>query len=242
MTLETLPVERWDENSGSMIQTVEVYLMALYQEYQYSGSGFSNTGGSHIPCVLTFDDTEAGYALTNYWEPRDGSYYKPDIEKRFCELDATTIAEALDTQKFILAQIQNCYAQAVEYGKVDTDAVIAGLLKTIRSSPAEASSPGSYIDAHALEYRELTYYGNYTLRYVFSEFLKGGQTDLNGYIMRIVMDDLTGGEALGLEAETGQEYFDAWLEYARRIKEANGIDYMKEYAPKSRMLLQMIEE
>ncbi len=242
VTLATLPIERWDENSNSMIQTVEVYLMALYQEYQYSGNGVSNTGGSHIPCVLTFDDTEAGYVLTNYWEPRDGSYYKPDIEKRFRELGATTIADALDTQKFILAQIQSCYAQAVEYGKVDTGAVIASLLETICSSPAEASSPGSYIDAHPIEYRELTYYGDYTLHHVFSKFLKGVQTDLNGHIMRIVMEDLIGGEALGNEAETGQAYFDAWLENARRIKEANGTDYMKEYAPKSWLLLQMIEE
>lgn len=221
--------------------TVIVYAMVLYQEYSFSDSGIiKSASGGHIPAALTFGKSEDGsYTLTEYWEPRDGAYYGPDIKSRFPE---SIWKDALDTQKFILAQIQSCYAQAVEYGKVDADAVIAGLLETICSSPAEASSPGSYIDAHALEYRELTYYGDYTLRYVFSEFLKGGQTDLNGHIMRIVMDDLIIGEALGLEAETGQAYFDAWLEYARRIEEANGTDYMKEYAPKSWLLLQMIEE
>jgi hypothetical protein len=30
-----------------------VYTMALYQEYEYSGGGFSNTGGSHMPVAIT---------------------------------------------------------------------------------------------------------------------------------------------------------------------------------------------
>ena len=226
---------------ATQVDTVIVYAMVLYQEYSFSDSGIiKNASGGHIPAALTFDSAEDGsYTLTEYWEPRDGAYYGPDIKARFPE---SIWQDAFDTQKYILAQIQNCYAQAVEYGKVDTDAVIAGLLETICSSPAESSVTGDYIDAHPIEYRELTYYGDYTLRYVFSEFLKGGQTGLEGHIMRIVMDDLIGGEALRLYAETGQAYFDAWLEYARRIEEANGTDYMKEYAPKSWLLLQMIEE
>lgn len=115
VALGTLPGKRWDEVSNSTIPTVEVYLMALYQEYQYSGDSFSNTGGSHIPCVLTFDDTEAGYILTDYWEPRDGSYYKPDIEKRFHGLDAATIANALDTQRYIEVQQKECDEKAAQY-------------------------------------------------------------------------------------------------------------------------------
>ncbi len=128
VTLATLPGERWDEDSNSMIKTVEIYLMALYQEYQYSGSSFSNTGGSHIPCVLTFDDTKAGYALTDYWEPRDGSYYKPDIEKRFRGLDAATISAALDTQKYISAQQKECDEKAEQYlAGLTSDGAAGGL-------------------------------------------------------------------------------------------------------------------
>lgn len=40
------------------------------------------------------------------------------------------------------------------------------------ASPALSSNPGDYIAAHPLEYRELIYYGDNTLRYLFSEFLK----------------------------------------------------------------------
>jgi len=115
MTLETLSGKRWDADSNSKIQTVEAYLMVLYQEYSYSDGSFSNTGGSHIPCVLTFDDTETGYVLTDYWEPRDGSYYKPDIEKRFRGLDAAMIANTLDTQRYIEVQQKECDEKAAQY-------------------------------------------------------------------------------------------------------------------------------
>lgn len=224
--------------SSGKIETVSVYAMVLYQEYGFSGATFHEVSGSHIPTVLTFDIGEDGtYTLTEYWIPRDGSYYAPDIREKF---PAGSVEDALDTQKYILAQKQNCYAQAVEYGKVDTDAVIGQLLDVITSSPASSSNPGDYIDAHLIEYRELTYYGDYTLKYVFSEFLKGGQTDLRGHIMRSIMDDLIGGEALGLEADTGQEYFDAWRAHVEGVYAQNDATYMQEKCPKGWLLLQMI--
>ncbi|MPM83014.1 hypothetical protein SDC9_130077 [bioreactor metagenome] len=125
---------------------------------------------------------------------------------------------------------------------MDTNTVIASLFDTIMSSPAASSNPGDYIKAHTVEYRELTYYGDYTLRYVFSEFLKGRQTGLKGHIMRAVMDSLIGGESMGLETETGQEYFDEWLALAKRTEVLNGTEYMKGNAPKAWMLLQMLGE
>jgi len=224
--------------SSGKIETVTVYAMVLYQEYGFSGATFHEVSGSHIPTVLTFDIGEDGtYTLTEYWIPRDGSYYAPDIREKF---PAGSVEDALDTQKYILAQKQNCYAQAMEYGKVDTDAVIGQLLDVITSSPASSSNPGDYIDAHLIEYRELTYYGDYTLKYVFSEFLKGGQTDLRGHIMRSIMDDLIGGEALGLEADTGQEYFEAWRAHVEGVYAQNDATYMQEKCPKGWLLLKMI--
>ena len=223
--------------SSGKIETVSVYAMVLYQEYDFSGATFHEVSGSHIPTVLTFDVSEDGtYTLTEYWIPRDGSYYAPDIREKF---PAGSVEDALDTQKYILVQKQNCYAQAVEYGQVDMDAVIGQLLDVIISSPALSSNPGDYIDAHLIEYRELTYYGDYTLKYVFSEFLKGGQTDLRGHIMRSVMDDLIGGEALGLEADTGQGYFDAWRAHVEGVYAQNDATYMQEKCPKGWLLLQM---
>lgn len=242
VTMDTLEVERWDEESDAAVQTVEVYIMALYQEYGYAGGGFINTGGSHVPCVLTFDLVDGGaYELTEYWEPRDGSYYAPDIEERFKQLSPEVVADALDTQKFILAQIQCCYAQAVEHGNVAADYIVKELFESIMSSPAESSNPGDYIEAHPIEYRELTYYGDYTLRYIFSEFLKGGQTGLKGQLMRIVMDDLAPESKLRQYAETGQEYFDAWRSEAEKLKTENGLAYIQENKHAMWLLLQMLE-
>lgn len=194
------------ENSGN---TVAVYAMAMYMEFRYEDGGFEETGGSHMPVAVTFEKTSGGeYALLEYWTPGDGSYYAPSIKEKF---PPDIYGKAIDTQSYVMGQIQACYAQAIEYGRIDTDANIAKLLGTICSSPASSSRPGDYIDAHPLEYRALLYYGDYTLKYVFAEFLKGGQTGLEGHIMLSAMRSLIGEEDLSPAATgTAQEWFDEW--------------------------------
>lgn len=91
-------------------------------------------------------------------------------------------------------------------------------------------------------YRELTYYGSYTLQYVFSQFLEGGQTGLRGHLMRSVLDDLAPEAQLRLYAETGQEYFDEWKAGAIRISEQHDMEWIKENQPAIWLLLQMIDE
>ncbi len=109
-----------------------------------------------------------------------------------------------------------------------------------QSCPAHSSRPGDYLDAHKLDYRELTYYGDYTLRYVFAEFLKGGQTGLKGQIMRAVMDDLLGAEAVEINADDGQAYFNAWREEVRRRLTSMGMEAVRHGYPKSYLLLTML--
>jgi len=223
--------------SGDKIETITVYTMVLIQKYNYTDNGLSEVGGSHIPTAITFDADETGkYTLKEYWIPRDGSYYAPDIRAKF---PPDTWQDALDTQKYILAQIQNCYAQAIEHKGLDTVPIIENLFETIMSSPAASSNVDDYIDAHRLVYRELTYYGDYTLRYIFSEFLKGGQTGLKGQIMRAVMDDLIGDEKLTVTAGNGQEYFDAWRKHVEQKLLSLGEDAMRENYPKSYLMLTM---
>jgi hypothetical protein len=223
---------------GGETDTVTVYAMVLYETYEYSGATFQSVGGSHIPTALTFDvGTGGDYTLTEYWQPRDGSYYALDIREKFPK---AIRKDALNTQKFILSQIQACYTQAVEYGNVNTDEVIDHLFEVILSSPAASSVPGDYIDAHPIDYRELTYYDDYTLRYIFSAFLKGGQTDLKGSLMCIVMDELIGEEAINQDVSNGQKYFDTWMQSAERMETEHGLDYMKKNAPKAYLLLQLL--
>ncbi|HHT71890.1 MAG TPA: hypothetical protein GX016_10070 [Firmicutes bacterium] len=219
--------------------TTMVYAMALYQEFGYAGSGFCETSGSHMPVAITFKKNAAGeYKLKEYWTPQDGSYYAPSIKEKF---PADIYKDALDTQKYIVAHIQSCYAQAIEYGNVPVSGHLAKLVETICSSPAEASNPRAYIDAHPIEYREMIYYGNYTLRYCFNLFEQGGQTGLDGHIMASACRDIVGKkEDIGLLANTGQDWYDAFKKQAENLRAKHGDDYMKKNKPGSWLLLQML--
>lgn len=216
-----------------------VYGIALHEAYGFSGHTFHGVEGSHIPTVITFEVINGEYVLKDYWTPRDGSYYASDVMDKFPD---DIEDEALDTQKYVLAQKQECYDQAVRYGSVDTDYAVEYLFEVIESSPATSSRPSDYIDAHPSEYRELTYYGSYTLRYIFSRFLEGNQTGLRGHLMRAVLDDIAPEAQLRLYAETGQEYFDEWKAGAIRVSEQHDMDWIKANQPAIWLLLQMINE
>lgn len=237
----TLSTEaRSPADNSDNIDMVTVYAMVLIQKYNFVNDGLDEVGGSHIPTAITFDVSESGeYTLKEYWIPRDGSYYGSDIKEKF---PSAIWEDALDTQKYILAQIQNCYAQAINYKQLDTVPIIENLFDTLMSSPSGSSNPDNYINAHRLEYRELTYYGDYTLRYIFSEFLKGGQTGLKGRLMWIVMDDLIAGEGMPMAAESGQEYFDAWREHGQKKLSSIREEEMRENYPKSYLMLTMLPE
>ena len=71
--------------------------------------------------------------------------------------------------------------------------------------------------------------------------MAGGQTDLKGYLMRILLDDMAPESALRLNAGTGQEYFDAWLEAARDTESEIGIARMEHEYPAAWLALRMAE-
>ncbi len=216
------------------------YGWALYEEYRVTDSGLETVTGSHAPVAITFrEDPSGALTLEEYWQPRDGSYYAQDIREKF---PAHIVEDGMDSQKFILQQKQECYVQAVASTGLDTDQVIGSLIETICSSPAQSSSWWNYIEEHPIEFRELTYYGWYTLKYCFTEFLKGGQIGLHGHIMRAAMDDIAPEAQLKLYAETGQEYFDAWKDAAKSVGKQHDMEWIEENQPAIYLLLQMISE
>lgn len=188
---------------------VSHYGWALYQEYQITNEGIKDVGGSHIPVALTFEEKDGNYELKEYWKPREGSYFVPDIRSKF---PAEIAEDAIDSQKFGILQIQSCYRQAVEFSGLDTDKVIERLLDSICSGPNASSNPRDYMEAHFIEYRELLYYGEYTLRYCLNRFRQGNETGLEGKIMALVCEELmqTKGTipADAQTAETGQFWYD----------------------------------
>ena len=118
---------------GSNTHKITYYGWMLYNEYKVTDNGLKTVSGGHIPVALSFDLDERGYTLTEYWEPRDGSYYAQDIREKF---PAHIAEDALNNQKFILQQTQECYAQAIASTGLDTDKVIGALIETICSGPA----------------------------------------------------------------------------------------------------------
>lgn len=173
---------------------VTYYGWAMYEAYQISEEGIVCVEGSHLPVALTFAQTEGDIRLIEYWKPREGSYFVPDVREKF----PSRIAEdGVDSQKYVLLQIQSCYRQAVAGSGLDTDAVIRGLLDTICSKPTTSSNPKDYIDAHIGEYRELLYYGTYTLNYAETHVREQAEADLAAVVLSLACEEI-------LEAEGGR--------------------------------------
>ena len=113
------------------------------------------------------------------------------------------------------------------------------LFAAIAASPADASFPGTYLEAHPEEHQALLDGGRYTLCYIFTQFLAGDQTGLEGHLMRLVLDELAPEAQLKLAADTGQEYFDAWREAAEGALAEHGAEWMEENQPAMWLMLQM---
>lgn len=219
-----------------------VYAMELTQIYDVSDGAVKDKGGSHMPVALTFEIGEEGeYTLKEYWMPDDGSYYVSSIREKFPDHIEDN---AIDTQKYIYGQIINCYEQAVRYANLDTDAIVEGLLAEMVGNPGLGSDVASYIQANHLTYRELRYYGRYTLQYCFKEFLKGGQTDLRGALMAELCRDIGGiyGEALLTDYEpvNGQAWFEELWANAEALDSQYNRKELAEYYPMSYLLMEMI--
>lgn len=191
-------------------EKITCYGWARYGEYLFLEEGLREIRGSYLPVAVSFFRDDSGYHLTEYWIPREGGYFTEDIRRKFPE---SVVSDAIDSQKFGIIQYQHCYDQAVREGHLDTDSIVEGLLKTLSSEPSASSNPRDYLTAHAKEYHELLYYGEYTLRYCFARFREGGETGLEGKLMALICEELLqskdGSPADAATAATGQEWYDA---------------------------------
>lgn len=228
--------------AGSGAHKITYYGWALYEEYRVTDNGLETVTGSHVPVALSFDVDENGYTLTEYWEPRDGGYLARDIREKF---PVHAAEDGVDSQKFIIQQKQECYAQAIASAGLDTEQVIGRLIETICGSPAQSSNPGDYIEQHSTEYRELIYYGRETLNYSFARFERGGETGLEGHIMMRACEDIAAGwgeEPLefsppGTSALTGQLWYSAFKSNALSLAERYTETELAERYPASYLLL-----
>lgn len=92
-----------------------VYAWVFYEEYVFENGKVRLDCGSHIPTVITLAKDEAaehGYAVEEYWIPRDGTYYAEDIRAKF---PRTLWSRALKWQKNIDQMKKENLAMAEEY-------------------------------------------------------------------------------------------------------------------------------
>lgn len=89
-----------------------VYVLTLYEEYNLSEEGIESVGGGCGPVALTFNVTENGYELSEYWEPGDGSQYSDDIRKKFPE---DILDEVWNPQDYVDAMTAENEQKALEF-------------------------------------------------------------------------------------------------------------------------------
>ena len=165
-----------------------LYGNALYLGFSVEDGILRQTEGSNIPVAITFSCEEEGYELVEYWQPGDGTDYAPDIRAKF---PAEAAKLALGDQHYLLEQFQLCYAQAVEESGVDPDVAIEAYLQELASLPSASSNPQDYLEANPVAYRELTYYGAYTVAYCTAQLAQENQNDLRGRLMQILLNELS---------------------------------------------------
>ncbi|MCH4887957.1 DUF4825 domain-containing protein [Acidaminobacter sp. JC074] len=164
----------------------DVYLMVLFLELEKGSDGLKTVSGSHMPVKLTFNYSDK-YEFVEFWRPRDGAGFVEDVRLLFPD-DVENLA--MDTQLFVMSQTQSCYEQAVEALNIDVNRVLESLTNEVMSSPKTSSNPQDYIDDNYISYREMMYYGTYTL-----EFIEENRTrhveDLKTKILELMLEDLT---------------------------------------------------
>lgn len=183
-------------------------------------------GDTGIWCAERWYESNGGSYLvpSNPEGPASGSYVELqdqcDGGQRPGLLDPKQAAlEFLTSKK--LVQNTDSVTIGEKYSGVDTDVVIWHLINVISSSPASSSNPGDYIKAHRSDYDILVNGGENTLRYIYREFLKGGQTGLPGHIILSLLKDILGSEMPDLRlAVTGQEAFNNFKDWAVNNRES----------------------
>ena len=107
-----LATEAGRSANSEEIETLTIYALTLYEEYNLSEEGIESVSGGCVPVALTFNVTENGYELSEYWEPGDGSQYSDDIRKKFPE---DILDEVWNPQDYVDAMTAENEQKALEF-------------------------------------------------------------------------------------------------------------------------------
>lgn len=150
-------------------ETAVYYVYSMYKDMNLDEDGITELVTVAAPMEITLiSDAGGGYRVDE-----DGIV-------AVNELSENEYKNYIDVYEKLLCM--DCHAQAVEYGQLDTDAIIGRLVDYIASEPLESSVTQDYISHAPVEYRELIYYGKYTIAYA-EAYRQTGATDLKMAIL-----------------------------------------------------------
>lgn len=237
----TLRTQMGSINNKNDRTCLTAFVYRNYGEFDINNDLLDETSGSTGYAAITFNiDNNNQFSLKEYWEPRDGGLLLKDLNRVFPEGIIDNFEDNIYSP--IREQlIQANFSKAIEASNFNTDKTIEKLFADIENNKevAYSSAPGDYIDASPDKYNLLMNYGDYTLKYIYKEFLKGNVEGMKDNLMWIVLKDLTPDEVLKSVCYSGQEYFDAFYDHAIRMYESNDEEYMREFEPAAWILIEM---
>lgn len=175
------------------LSKVDYYVYSLYKDMDLSEDGITERVTICLSMVITLDRVEGGgYHIVEDGVKTMNEFTDEDYEKfmegNFPEVYVSEDPYALyDLYGTVLSM--DCHAQAVEYGQLDTDAIIGGLVNHIAGEPLASSATQEYIDHSPVEYWELIYYGKYTIAYA-EAYRQTGATDLKMAILDYAEEEI----------------------------------------------------
>ena len=171
----------------------KVWGIGLCQRFDYPDDTIQRFEEVFTPFVVEFRIGGYGYHDVKYWSLRDSTagHFEEDVRRKFPD---SVQEEVLNYQKYYLALMQDCYAQAVPYGvqymELDPEHAVEKLLEQIETDPLAVSNLNAYLATQPETYQELLYYGNYTRVYCLKQFAQSDQNGLRGELMRALLKDL----------------------------------------------------
>lgn len=192
----TLRTQMGNINNKNDRTCLTAFVYRNYGEFDINNDLLDETSGSSGYAAITFNiDNNNQFSLKEYWEPRDGGLLLKDLNRVFPEGIIDNFEDNIYSP--IREQlIQANFSKAIEASNFNTDKAIEKLFADIENNKevAYSSAPGDYIDASPDKYNLLLNYGDYTLKYIYKEFLKGNVEGMKDNLMWIVLKDLTPNE------------------------------------------------
>lgn len=185
--------ENKDEDTGEVVSET-FYGRSLYKDMNLGEEGITEVVTVTLTLEVTLsEDGEGGYVVEECRDlTRDDFMQEGFLDEKFPGVwlgGEFTGTDILDFSSYDKILAMDCHAQAVEYGNLDTDAIIDGLVTYMTDIPMEFSNPRDYINGFYMEYREILLYGPYTLDYA-DRYRRSGAEDLKMAILDCAVEDI----------------------------------------------------